>query len=328
MNISNDYSVIILTHAPKDDLIMTLKMLLRQSILPKKILLYNTNESIFYDKISEKKILKNLIFENRNIIQIYNILEQSFDHGKSRNDAMRMIETDFALFLTDDAVPYDDKLCENLIETFKANKTDSEKVAAIYARQIAKTNSRLSEKYVREFNYPDYDIIKNKNTEDKLGIKNYFFSNVCAMYDRSIFEILGGFEENIILNEDTFYSYKAINEGYRIIYSSKSLVLHSHNYTFKEQFNRNFDIGVSQSEKKEIFDKIPLTKEGYRLTRYVTIKLLKGFHFIEIMRFIIECAYRYMGYKKGYNYKNLSLDCCIAYSSNKEYFKKKNNDKI
>lgn len=322
-SVDKNYSVIILTHAPKDDLLVSLEKLLTQSIRPRKIILYNTDESKFYDNLSKKDEVKRTIEDNKDIIYITNIKEDDFDHGKARNDAMKLVDTDYALFLTDDAVPYDDKLCENLIKDFSNYDVADGKVAATYARQIAKNGSRLSEKFVREFNYPDYDIVKMKSKELEYGIKNYFFSNVCAMYDKKIFYELGGFEENIILNEDTFFSYTAISRGYKIVYSSKSIVYHSHNYSFKQQFNRNFDIGVSQSDKKEIFDNIPSVKEGYKLTKYVILKLLGGLHFLSIIRFMIECLYRYMGYKKGYNYKKLSIESCILYASNKTYFRKK-----
>ena len=144
------------------------------------------------------------------------------------------------------------------------------------------------------------DIIKDKANESKLGIKNYFCSNVCAMYNRNIFNNLLGFEENIILNEDTFYVYKAINSGYKVVYVSNALVCHSHNYTYKDQFSRNFDIGVSQAEKNEIFKNIPSYNEGMRLIKYVCVKLLKGLHFIMIFDFLIECYFRLKGFKTGF----------------------------
>ena len=173
------YDVVILTHAPRNDFLLSLKRLLEQSIKPKKIIIYNTNESIFYNNISEKEELKKIITDNSGFINVVNIEESEFDHGRARNAAADMCDSDFILFLTDDAVPYDNKLCECLIKAFE--KYSSFNVAVSYARQIAKANAKLKEKYVREFNYPEHDIIKLKSKEEELGIKNYFCSNVCAM---------------------------------------------------------------------------------------------------------------------------------------------------
>ncbi|MBR4315013.1 MAG: glycosyltransferase family 2 protein [Lachnospiraceae bacterium] len=316
-----NYDVVILTHAPKDDVILSIEKLLIQSIKPSKIVIYNTCESIFYSKICNVGRFKELT--NLNNVRVVHISEDEFDHGRTRNDASKLCESNYILFLTDDAIPYDEHMCEEMLNLFDKYSTVNSKVAVVYARQLAKSDAKLKERYVREFNYPDYDIIKEKSKEEELGIKNYYCSNVCAMYDRDIFNSLGCFEEDIILNEDTFYVYNAINKGYRVAYSSKAKVLHSHNLSFKEQFSRNFDIGVSQYERKEIFSKIPSTKEGKKMVLNVSKRLLGGFHLIMFMDFMIECFYRYMGFNKGKRFESLSLDDCIKYASNKNYFIKK-----
>ncbi len=316
------YSVIILTHLPHDELIISIEKLLTQKILPEKIIIYNTNLVSFFKNIKDRLKLERLLYDNKNYIQLIHIDEKDFDHGKARNDAMKLVDTDYVLFLTDDAIPYNDELSENLLNAFTKYEKDS-KVAIAYARQLAKNNATLKEKYIREYNYPTYDIIKNKENEAKLGIKNYFCSNVCAMYDRNIFNKLLGFEENIILNEDTFYAYKAINNGYKVIYTSNAIVCHSHNYSYKEQLSRNFDIGVSQAEKYEIFKNIPSYNEGMKLIKYVCFNLIKGLHIFMIVDFLIECCFRLYGFKKGLHFKSLSNDECIRYASNKNYFLKK-----
>lgn len=318
-----NYSVIILTYAPKDDLLISLEKLISQSIVPKKIILYNTDRRSFYSNIKDKDKFDKLLSSNSDLIKIVNIEKNEFDHGKTRNDAMELVNTDYALFLTDDAIAYDESLSEHLIDSFEKYSDNDGKVAAVYARQIAKDDAKISERYVREFNYPDYDIVKTKKSEAELEIKNYFFSNVCAMYDRSVFYTLGGFEESIILNEDTFFAYNAINSGYKIVYDSKAMVYHSHNYSNNQQFSRNFDIGVSQSEKREIFDSIPTSKEGMKFVKNISFRLIKGFHLVELISFIVQCTYRYMGFKKGYKYEKLSVDDCIKYASNKNYFIKR-----
>ena len=322
-NNDKNYSVIILTYAPKDDLLVSLGKLISQSIVPKKIIIYNTDKSLLYSNIKNRDGFENFLSSNAGLIEIVNIEKNEFDHGKTRNDAMELVNTDYVLFLTDDAIACDEKLSECLIDSFEKYSDNDSKVAAAYARQVAKDDAKISERYVREFNYPDYDIVKTKKSEDELGIKNYFFSNVCAMYDRNIFYTLGRFEEDIILNEDTFFAYNAINSGYKIVYASNAIVYHSHNYSHKQQFSRNFDIGVSQSEKKEIFDSIPTSKEGMKFVRQISFRLIRGLHFVELISFMVQCAYRYIGFKKGYNYEKLSVDDCIRYASNKNYFIKR-----
>ena len=326
------YDVVILTYAPSDILINSLSGLVNQTIVPNTILIYNTEKDSFYDRISDKNALTEIINtysdESKTpYIKIINIKKSEFDHGKARNDAACTLNSEYILFLTDDATPKNIFLAERLINTFDKYDADDKKVAAVYARQIAKEDASLKEKLIRLYNYPSYDIVKDKSREKELGIKNYFCSNVCAMYDRAIFNKLGKFDENLILNEDTFYIYKAINSGYKVVYSSSAEVIHSHNYSYIEQFYRNFDIGVSQFDKKEFFENIKSEKEGFKLLKFVSINMIKGLHFISLIDFFIDCIYRFIGFRLGKKYKSLSIDKCIEYSNNKNYFiKKKNGD--
>ncbi|MBP3201499.1 MAG: glycosyltransferase family 2 protein [Lachnospiraceae bacterium] len=314
------YSVVILTHMPSDELIFSLEKLLSQTILPKKIVIYNTDLIRFFKHITDRFKLEKLLYDNKDVVKLFHIDEKDFDHGRTRNDAVKHIDTEYVLFLTDDAVPYDKSLCENLLNAFD-KYTDKEKVATVYARQVAKQNAKLKEKYVREFNYPEFDVIKDKNSEKELGIKNYFCSNVCAMYDVSIFNSVGKFEEDLILNEDTLYAYKVINSGYKVVYSADAVVLHSHNYTYREQFSRNFDIGVSHADNAYIFKSVKSYSEGKKLVIYVVKRLLKRLHIFMTLDFLIECVYRFLGFKKGINYKSLTNEKCIKYAYNKKYFK-------
>ena len=82
---------------------------------------------------------------------------------------------DAFLFMTDDAVMGDEKVVSELFDSF-----NEDNVAVSYARQIANTESKFTEKLVREFNYPNYDIIKSKKTEKELGIT---FATIVTPYD-------------------------------------------------------------------------------------------------------------------------------------------------
>lgn len=321
--IYKNYDVVILTYKPKDTLIKSLNMLISQNLKPQKILIYNTDKDLFFENITKKDDLLNIINDKNNNINVFHIKKSEFDHGRTRNIAFEKTTSHYVLFMTDDAVPFDYYLSENLISAFEKYDNNDIKVAMSYARQIANTDCSLQEKYIREYNYPDYDIVKEKSKEKLYGIKNYFCSNVCAMYDRDIFIKCGKFEEDLILNEDTFFIYNAINLGYSVIYASNAKVFHSHNYTFREQFSRNFDIGVSQKEKEDIFNKISSEKEGVKLIKYVIFNLLKHLHLISIIKFIIECFYRYRGFKLGKKFDILSNETCIKYAANKNYFIKR-----
>lgn len=63
--------------------------------------------------------------------------------------------------------------------------------------------------------------MKSSADLERLGIKTYFCSNVCAAYCREIYCELGGFESGTIFNEDMIYAAKLIKSGYSIAYCAK-----------------------------------------------------------------------------------------------------------
>lgn len=287
-------SVVILTHNPKDCFVDNIKMLVKQSVKPYEIIVINTEENKFYNSISydNKKYLEKLIIDNKLILKHIDIKE--FDHGKTRNMASKIATGDYILFMTDDAVAYDDKLIYNMLIAF-----DDDNVCISTARQVAKDNAKYTERLVRQYNYPDYSYVRTLNTEKDYGIKNYFVSNVCTMYDKKIFDALLGFKENIPLNEDMLYAYKAIHNNYKIYYNNKALVYHSHNLSFVDQFKRNYAIAKSQKQNKEIFRNLHNESEGKKLLSYVLKNCLRDKKILSMIYFIIECFFRYLGFITG-----------------------------
>ena len=310
-------NVVILTYMPKDDLITSLNLLLKQDISLNKIIIINTNKDLFYKNITKKNELRQLLLNN--IFYIEHINEKEFDHGHTRNIGIKKFNSDYVLYMTDDAIPFDTKLINELYSSFKKYKN----VAVTYARQIPKDDACFKEKVIREFNYPNIEMVKNIDTIEQYKIKNYFCSNVCAMYDTKILNDLNCFNENLILNEDMVYAYTAINNKYNVVYNNNALVLHSHNYNYINQFKRNFDIGVSQICFKNIFGNLSSENEGKKLFIFIIKKCIKNYKFLTIFDFIIECIFRYFGYFLGKNFNKLPFKLCILFSNNKYYFIKK-----
>lgn len=286
-------SVIILTYKPNNKLIKSISILLKQNYKIDEIILMNTEKDLFYNNLNneEQGYIKNLEIEMR--ITIYNIKKEDFDHGITRNYASEKTNSDYILFMTDDSVPYDEDLIKNMINTFDNN------VAIVTARQMPNEDASFVERLIRKFNYPDEYFVKTKQTEEKYGIKNYFCSNVCTMYDRKIFNELGRFPENIPLNEDSLFAYKALNNGYSLVYNNKCKTIHSHNLSHIEQFHRNYLIGSSHKHFKDIFSKLKSESEGKKLLSYVTKECIKEFKIFSLLNFYIDCVFRYLGYFLG-----------------------------
>ena len=111
--------------------------------------------------------------------------------------------------MTDDAVPADENLVAELLKPLLEKKAEFS-----YARQLPNEDCGVIETFTRGFNYPEESCIKSKEDLERLQIKTYFFSNVCAAYTRNIYDELGGFDDCAIFNEDMIYAAKAIkNKG-------------------------------------------------------------------------------------------------------------------
>lgn len=298
---------VIPAYKPGEDLLDLLEKLQKQTVPVNRIIIINTEREFFDEKLY--KIASN--------IEVVHITRKEFDHAATRDMGMRMSTGDYVLFMTMDAVPRDEKLVERLLSGFDSDEIP---VAVSYARQLPKRGCRMAEKFTREFNYPEKNVIKTSADIENLGIKTFFCSDVCAMYDRKIYERLGGFVPRAIFNEDMIYAAKAIDAGYGIMYCADAEVYHSHNYTCMEQFRRNFDIGVSQAEHPEIFDRVSCESEGVKLVFKTAGYLLKHGHWYEVPHMVVTSAFKYIGYKKGRNFKKISLKKCLKYTSNAEYW--------
>ena len=230
--------VIIPTYKPDKEFINVIEKLQKQTIKPNKIILMNTEEKYAKKFIEEDKVL-----ERFNNVEIHHVSETEFDHGKTRDMGVQFSKAPYFLCMTQDAVPADEFLIEELLKVL-----EQDGVSSVYGQQLARKNAHLLENFTRKFNYPAESSIKSIEDLDRLGIKTYFCSNVCAMYKREVYDKLGGFIKKTIFNEDMIYAAGVIKAGYKIGYVAKAQVIHSHYYTGKQQFHRNFDLGVSQAD--------------------------------------------------------------------------------
>lgn len=261
-----------------------IELLKKQTVIPDEIIVVDSESD---DSTGELvKALDNVTFISTK--------RKDFNHGGTRNMAFKEAHGDFVLFLTQDAVPYDDTLIEKLLRAF-----DDPKVVVSNGRQVAKESASLMERYVREFNYPDVSIVKSAEDKDRLGIKTFYCSDVCNMYRRTVFEELGGFLSPVRANEDMFFGATAINAGYKIAYVAEAKVRHSHSYSLKKQYERNKNLFYEIEKHKDILDGVSANSEGIKLVKNVVGKLLKGCHFILIIKFGFDCIARYSGSKAG-----------------------------
>ena len=289
--------VIIPTYKPDAKFKRLIEMLEIQTVPVNKIIVINTEE-----KYMEALFVGSRFLAEHRKLSIHHISQKEFDHGKSRNRGAKKSEADIMVFMTQDAVPADEYLIEKLV----APLADKE-IACAYARQLPDSDSTMTEVLTREFNYPNKSSVKAKDDLKELGIKTYFCSNVCCAYNTDLFRELGGFINRTIFNEDMIYAAKVIQNGYKIAYAAEARVIHSHNYSGKQQFHRNFDLGVSQADHPDIFATVSSESEGIKMVKETMGKLKEAGYAKEIPNYIITSGCKFIGYRMGKNYKKLPM---------------------
>ena len=305
-----EIDVIIPVYRPGKELVELIERLEHQSVPVHRILLVNTEEKYWkafeYDHPHRKR------YEN---IRLWHISKREFDHGKTRREAVKKSKAGIFVMMTQDAMPADEFLLERLTAPLSQKN-----MAVSYARQLPGDDAGAVERFTRQFNYPPESRVKSAADIPELGIKTYFCSNVCAAYRRDIYEKQGGFPKRAIFNEDMIYAAGCIQAGYRIAYTAQAKVIHSHQYTNKVQFRRNFDLGVSQAEHPEIFRGVPSESEGIKLVKRTAVYLRENGKSREILPMCVTSIYKFFGYKLGKNYKRLSFRRIMKYTMNREYW--------
>ena len=287
-----EVDVLIPVYRPDGKLTELLKRLKMQNYPIHRVILMNTEEKHFPTELTG-------IWDR---VEVYHLAKEEFDHGGTRDRGVRMSTADLVLCMTQDAMPADETLIEELVKPF-----DDPKVWAAYARQLPNEDCREVEKYTRSFNYPEQSMVKTKEDLDRLGIKTFFCSNVCAAWRRKKYLELGGFVKHTIFNEDMILAGTMIKQGGKIAYCAKAKVIHSHNYSAFQQFHRNFDLAVSQTMYPEVFGGIRSESEGIKLVKKslsYCIKIGKPWLMIQV---VTQSAGKLLGYKMGQRYRSLPM---------------------
>ena len=346
--------VIIPVYQPSEEFSLLLERLMKQSILPEHvILMYTLCDGESADSINEEVILKSVTEKRRREesgkngtsdhdglirnsgteemreiwlerlkerLLVFPVKKSDFDHGATRDAGAKKSQADYLLFMTQDALPADDRLLRKLLEGM-----EQEGVGISYARQLPKKSAGPAEQLTRYYNYPKESRLQTKKSISTLGIKAFFCSDVCAMYDRKLYERLGGFVSPTIFCEDSIMASKVLEADYAVYYAASARVFHSHEYTCMQQFHRNFDMGVSHRQYREIFETVSSEKEGAGFAKKVIAGLLKRGHFFKAVYFAWQCGFRLAGYRLGKGYEKLPHFLVMKCTASKGYvlFQKK-----
>ena len=331
--------VIIPVFRPDEKLIKLINRLKKQTLLPDRISLVWSRE-----EGEEDEVINRIRYEHSDI-RILEIDADSFDHGGTRRRAVRNTASDIFIMMTQDAIPKNDMLIENLTapliaqmnETYEAgsrtsrgdsgpdcnadHSEENDVIACVYARQLPGKDSSPYEKLSRLHNYSELSKTKTAADIKEIGIKAFFCSDVCCAYRRDLYDECGGFVRNTVFNEDMIMARRFLDKGYAVRYEASAAVIHSHDYSPAEQLRRNFDLGASQAMYPDVFGNVSSESEGMKFVLSSTKLLLKKGRIMLIPGFYVQCAFKLIGYKLGKKYARLPECVIMALASNKRFWK-------
>lgn len=226
---------------------------------------------------------------------VFELINRSdFNHGLTRDSALRNSGGDYICFLTQDAIPASSHYLENLVSPMLRDPS----IALVSGRQLPKPDARRFEQLVRGFNYPADPSIRSKEDLPVYGIKTFFASDVCSCYRREPYIACGGFPA-VETNEDMLMAARFVAAGFKVAYEPTAEVFHSHNLTPRQQYVRNKAVGrFLEAHKRDLMGASEIG-EGGRLVKEVSSQLVREGRILEFCAFGFDCAARLLGNRKG-----------------------------
>lgn len=231
------------------------------------------------------------VLNDKNIDYI-KIKKEEFSHSKTRETIAKTCNADIIVFITQDIIIEREDWLYNL-----TNPIANGECSASYSRQISK--SKGIEKYTREKNYPEKSYITTKKDLEEKGLRTFFFSDASSAISNEVFKKLNYYDnKDLSISEDMYIAYKLIMNDYKIKYVADSVIIHSHNFKFKELYKRYYDTGIFFKENSYL-DKFGTNKTGGGMAKYVLKRILQEKDFEAFLRFWPDMIARFVGMKMG-----------------------------
>ena len=167
-------------------------------------------------------------------VRLFEIDEQSFNHGLTRNYGISKAQGEYVVLMTADAVPYNKHWMAKLVRNLK---TDAQ-VAGAYSRQIPHQDARpltririnrlfTALKERRESQFINNDFYCKLSAREKHFFCN--FDNVSSCIRKSVWEKIPFPRTDFA--EDLEWAKRVLEAGYKIVYEPESVVYHSHEFS-------------------------------------------------------------------------------------------------
>lgn len=175
-------------------------------------------------------------------VRLTTIHTDEFDHGDTRNQAISLTLSEVVVFLTQDAIPADDRWLAALLEEF-----DDPRVAGAYSRNLAPPGASplvagalerdpcgRPERRVHDLKGGGRGALEAASPLDRRLLCD--FNDVSSALRRSVWERFPF--PRTSFGEDVLWARGALEAGHRIVYTPESRVFHGHDDGVKTSFRR------------------------------------------------------------------------------------------
>tara|TARA_Y100000588_G_scaffold395323_2_gene523402 strand:- start:7238 stop:8212 length:975 start_codon:yes stop_codon:yes gene_type:complete len=156
-------------------------------------------------------------------VKLVSIAPEDFSFGRSLNLGCRAASGDIIAIASAHVYPTYNDWLERLVSPF----SDPD-IALTYGRQIGNETSKFSEKQV---------LAQWFSEQSNLNQDNPFCNNANAAIRRSLWDQVE-YDESLTGLEDTAWANHAMNLGYKIAYVAEAEIVHVHNESMKQIYNR------------------------------------------------------------------------------------------
>jgi hypothetical protein len=163
-----------------------------------------------------------------------------FTFGRSLNRGCAQAKGDYIVIASSHVYPVYPDWLEQLTAPF-----EDERVAIVYGMQRGNDTTAFSEHEIFATWYPETSTVNQKHP---------FCNNANAAIRRSLW-LQRAYNENLPGLEDLDWASWALSQDYRIAYSAEAKVIHVHDETYKQVFNRykREAMGLKQIRPQETF---------------------------------------------------------------------------
>jgi rhamnosyltransferase len=172
-------------------------------------------------------------------VQVHTISTREFGHGRTRNLLAQLARGEMLLYLSQDAEPAGATWMQTLLEPLC-----DPSVAGSYARQIPRVGADPFIRFFLAKTYNAQPARRHLGHGDGVRIEDIFFSNVSSAIRRSVWTRVP-FRDGVIMSEDQYWAYDALTAGFDVVYHPLAQVYHSHNYSLRALYRRNWQSGAS-----------------------------------------------------------------------------------